>query len=51
MIDSIAISSQNASSIVAAATFPGTNRIEVISVHYQSQLSQGFFYTLVKRYF
>jgi hypothetical protein len=36
MIDRIAISSQNASSIVAAATFSGINDIEVVSVDLQA---------------
>jgi hypothetical protein len=38
MLDGIAISSQNASSSVAAATFSGTNKIEVVSVDHQSWL-------------
>jgi len=37
-IDCTAISSQNASSSVAAATFSGTNRIEVVLLDHQSWL-------------
>jgi hypothetical protein len=49
MIDCIAISSQNASSSVAAATLSGINNIEVVSLDHQSWLFQGFFYSLVRR--
>ena len=38
MIDCIAISSQNASSTVAAATFSGINSIEVVLLNSQSWL-------------
>ena len=38
MIDCIAISSQNASSSVAAATFSDTNKFEVVSVGHQPWL-------------
>jgi putative addiction module component (TIGR02574 family) len=46
-IDCTAISSQNASSSAVAATFSGTNKIEVVSLDHQSCLFWCFFYSLV----
>lgn len=49
MIGCTAISSQNASSSVAAALLSGTNKIEVVSLDHQSWLFECFFYSLVRR--